>query len=370
MTQIAFIATSLDVGGAEAQWFNLTNKLDKTNLKIVLICLYDLGKVGNQIKNSGIITYSNIFRNRYSILSLFKLVKIFKKEKISIIFMMHLPLLIIYGSIAAKLSGINKIISAVHSTGYIDKKNRSSIADKLFLKSINTVVALSEQHKNYLVTEVKYPKAKLQVISNGVDISIFSQAMDIDRIKTSLGIRSNEKVVGIIGRLHPIKRHDVFIEAAYFAYKINRDIVFLIIGDGAERSNIENKINCLDMSHRIKLLGQRDDIPELINILDISVLSSDSEALPMSIIESMAASVPVVATNVGSLSELVFDGVNGYIIPPNSSRDLAQAILKIIGNSTLAKNMGEMGAKIARERFSDEIMVEKFKKLFLHPMPS
>jgi glycosyltransferase involved in cell wall biosynthesis len=367
MTGIAFITTSLNVGGAEKQWLNLINKMNKTSFKIVLICLYDLGEVGNQIRDTGIITYSNIFKNRYSILSVFKLVNILKKENISIIFMMHLPLLIIYGSIAAKIAGIKNVISAVHSTGYIDRKYRSFITDKIFLVNINTVVALSEQHKNYLMTVVKYPEDKLQVISNGVDISVFSQCIDTVPIKARLGIKCNEKVVGIIGRLHSIKRHDVFIDAAYLAQKYYKDIVYLIIGDGAEITNINKKILRLGMTERIKVLGQRNDMAELIKILDISVLSSDSEALPMSIIESMAASVPIVATNVGSVRDLVIDGVNGYIISPNSSKELASAMLKIIDDKKLAKNMGEMGAKIARERFSDWIMVDKYEELFLNP---
>lgn len=367
MKQVAFIAVTLNMGGAEKQWLTLISRINKKSFKIVVICLYDLGNVGNQLRNAGIITYSNILKNRYSFLSVFNLVRILKKEKISIIFMMHLPLIIIYASIAAKIAGIKHIISAVHSTGYIDKKYRSFIADKICLKNIHTVVALSEQHKDYLITVQKYPECKLRVISNGVDISNFTKHTDIAGIKARLGIGCNEKVVGIIGRLHPIKRHDVFVEAAYLLQKSNKDIVYIIIGDGAERSNIENNILRLGMSHQFKLLGQLPDVADLIRILDISVLPSDSEALPMSLIESMAASVPIIATDVGSLRELVIDGVNGYIIPPNSSTELAQAMLKIIGNETLAKNMGKMGAKIARERFSDVIMVDKFEEMFLNP---
>ena len=364
MITIAFVSTTLNPGGAEQQWLNLIRGINKEKFRIVLICLYDLGTVGNTIKNSGIVAYSKIFKNRYSAWSVIKLIRIMQSEKVSAIFMMHWPLLIGYVTVAAKYLGLTKIVTAVHSTDYIDRKYRSYMLDRVVFKNISSTIALSEQHKRYLSNVLKYPENKLLVISNGVNMSKFCISVDKDAFRRGPGIEGNRKVVGIIGRLDPVKRHDIFIDAAYSVCSNNKNVVFLIIGDGPERTNIEKKIESLGMTDNIKLLGHRTDVPELLNVIDLSVLSSDTEALPMAIIEAMAAGLPIVATNVGSLSDLVEDGMNGYLVPPDSSEALARAILKIVDNDSTALRMGQISAAQVRERFTEEIMLDKYEKLF------
>jgi glycosyltransferase involved in cell wall biosynthesis len=365
MPKIAFITSGLQAGGAEQQWLELIKNVDKAKFSVVIICLYDLGTIGRKMRGMGFITYSNLLRNRYSLFSLFSLINILKKEKISLIFLIDQPLSIVYGILAAKISRIKKIILSVHSTGYLDRKIRNAVTMKLFLKYCDHIIALSGQHKEYLIKYNRFPKEKILVIPNGINIPLYSsENLDPNGLRQELGISNGQKIVGMVGRLHPLKRHDIFIKAASLVRKSCPNVKFLIIGEGEERKNIEKLITQLELTGDVKLLGYRNDIPVLNKILDVSVLCSDTEALPMSLIEAMASSVPVVATKVGSVSDLIINGENGYLVSPNSCDDLADSIVKILTNKELAKQMGQRGLQIAQEKYSIQDMVKEYEKVF------
>jgi len=362
---IAFIASALPVGGVERQWQALINKIDNNKYCVTLICLYSLGEIGEEIKRSGIKSYSNVVKSRFSILSVHVLKTILEREKINICFLWNQPLTLFYGVLASKLANVKRIITAIHSTGFWPRKVSSFFLNKLFTPYLEKIVAVGTHHKDYLVRCEGFPAEKVVVIFNGVDINQYDKDVDRVKKKREIEISEEDKVVGIVSRLTNVKRHDIFLRAAKMILHHNPNVVFLIIGDGEQRYKIEGLITEQGLSHNVKMLGLRKDIVELNKILDVSVLSSDSEALPMTLLESMASSVPIVATNVGSVPDIIINGENGFLISPNSPGRLAEAVLTILNNENLAKKMGERGRQIASSKFSEENMVSNYEKLFM-----
>ncbi|MEK0337809.1 MAG: glycosyltransferase, partial [Nitrosopumilus sp.] len=172
--------------------------------------------------------------------------------------------------------------------------------------------------------------------------------------------------IGIVARLSIEKGHLVFLKAAK---KIINDFYhahFLIVGDGKERKKLEEITQELEIQSNVHFLGIRSDIPQIISLFDVAVLTSNPvvETFSNAILEYMAASKPVVATNVGSTSELVIDGETGFLIPFNDSDTLANAILRLLKDGGLAKKMGEVGREKIKERFTVQKMIAKYESLF------
>lgn len=364
MINIAFIASSLKIGGAERQWQELIGRIDKGKFKITLICLYKLGEIGEEIRLSGVKSYANLLKSRFSLLSINVLKNILKTEKVDICFLWNQPLTMFYGILAAKLAKIKGIITVIHSTGFLNRKLRSYFVNKMLTRYVDKIVAVGTYQKEHLVRLSRLPAEKITVIFNGVDINKYEGDINRGEKKKELGINGDHEVVGIVGRLHVVKRHDIFLRAAKQVLQQYPKVTFLIIGDGKERRKIERSINELGLSPHVKMLGLRNDIVDINKIVNVSVLSSDSEALPMTIIESMASTVPFVATNVGSVPDLIINGENGFLVPPSSPDMLAEAILRILKDQNLAKKMGERGHQIARANFSVETMVRNYERLF------
>ena len=365
MINIAFIASKLQVGGAERQLQELINNINKQKFNITVICLYNLDKIGEEIKRSGIKCYSNILRSRFFLPSMRTLIKILRDEKINLCFIWNQPLTMFYGVIAAKCVHVDKIITAIHSTISLERMLRKYFINKLLIRFVDKIIAVGTNQREYLIQREHFPPEKITVIFNGVDIDKYQGDVNKENKKRELGISRNYKVVGLIGRLHACKRHDIFLRAARLVVQQYPNVIFSIVGDGEERRNIETLIEKLDLGQHVRMLGFRRDIIEITKILDISVLSSDTEALPMTIIESMASHVPVVATEVGSVPDLIMNGENGILIPPHSPERLAEAILRILNNEPLAHKMGENGYHIAYTKFSVESMVANYERLFM-----
>lgn len=368
MRKIAFIASSLGVGGVERQWYELVRGMDKDKFDITLICLYDLGEIGKRIRELGIKVYFNIFPGKFSLFSLYTLIKIIKAERFDVVFLHDQPLAMFYGIIAAKYLKIKKIIVAFHSTEDFEKeiKFNKYFLNK-FMRFVHKIVSIGNKQKNYLIEKKHYPSEKIVIIFNGVNIRNYEVSINRENKKQEFNLPLDCKVIGIIARLCPFKRHDVFLDAAKLILQETPDVIFLIVGDGSERTKIEKQIKRLGLTHNTRVLGERKDIAEINKILDVSVLSSDPavETLPMAIIESMASSVPVVATDVGSLSDLIINGENGFLVPSSSPELLARAILTIVKDEELANKMAKNTHEIASRYFSLENMVKGYEELFL-----
>ena len=173
-----------------------------------------------------------------------------------------------------------------------------------------------------------------------------------------------DNIVTIVARLEKVKDHFSFVKAAALVNEKHSSTVFLIVGDGSLRKELEEFVQKTGMNQHVLFLGQRDDIEEILSITDVAVLTSQSEGISNFIIESLASQVPVVATECGGTREIVDNGETGFIIPPRDVKLISEKIVKLLGNKSLAISMGEKGRKLVKKKFDLKEMLEKTEKIY------
>lgn len=238
----------------------------------------------------------------------------------------------------------------------------------LFLQRIanrltSTVVACSHMACQYAVGREGLDACKTRVIYNGVDSPTGPLPELRERARGLLGTAEGTPVVGIVANLSPIKAHDVFLQAAALVRETFPSARFIVVGDGRERGRLERLADELGLGSSCRFLGYRADVSELVPGFDIGVLCSHSEGLPNAVLEYMAARVPVVATAVGGIPEVV-DPEVGVLVPPGDVKALAKAILSLLDGPQHAAALGAAGRCRVAERFTTDHMVESHVELY------
>lgn len=258
---------------------------------------------------------------------------------------------------SAYLAGIPHI-GTLHDIYTIEEKKRRIRYVQLSSLFGTRLVTVSRQMKTYLTRLGTFDDAALQTIVNGMDLDKFNLCCSREQ-HPELGLGPDDVVLICVGRLEKIKGHDVLLQA-FGRMQPGKHAKLLIVGDGPCRQELERQIIEEGLQQNVRMLGQRNDIPDLLNLCDCFVLSSRSEGLSCSIIEAMAAGLPVIATDVGGNSELVVHGENGYIVPPDHAVILSLRLQSIIDDSARRRKFGEMSLQFARGRYSLEAMIGKY----------
>jgi glycosyltransferase involved in cell wall biosynthesis len=206
------------------------------------------------------------------------------------------------------------------------------------------------------------------VIYNGVNFGTYGSNQPgsplCNRLKLELSLPMDAIVVLQVARLDALKDHQTAIETFARVAKTRSDVHLVLAGEGPERSSIEAAIADHSLAHQVHLLGTRSDIHHLLPAADLFLLTSISEGIPLTIIEAMAAGLPVVATAVGGIPEVVVDGHTGLLTPPKASHDLAAAILQLASNPQQRAKMGQAGRSRAQQLFSDEQMNASYARTY------
>lgn len=211
------------------------------------------------------------------------------------------------------------------------------------------VIMLYAADRARLVQWVPHAASRISVVYTGIEPGRFAPDVDARRVtRQELGWTEEEVVVGTIGRLMPDKGLMFLLDAAAAIVGTFPRVHFLIVGEGPQRAELERRIRGLNLADRVRLTGFREDVPRLLQTMDVFVLASLAEALPIALLEAMAAARPVVATDVGGVREAVVDGETGFIVPPRDAEALARATLSLLCDAERRRAMGERGrARVA-----------------------
>ena len=236
--------------------------------------------------------------------------------------------------------------------------------EKLAVSIIDRMVALSEgERKDYIAFSVS-KSDKMVTIHSGVDVTRFMNArVNIEEKKRSLGLNTKGLVVGTIGWLLPIKGPLYLLKAMEVIWQTNPGIQLVYVGKGDLEEEVRSEVTRMGVSERVAFLGWRDDIPEIMQVLDIFVLPSLNEGMGRVLVEAMAAGKPIVASDVGGIPDLVKDGQNGFLVKPGDANDLSFAIEKLLDDKKMREEMGKKGRAMAKD-YSVEKMVDKIDALY------
>lgn len=229
----------------------------------------------------------------------------------------------------------------------------------------NKIIALTEKEKVEHLEKGIASTEKFTIIHSGVKLDYFmNMSIDIKAKKKELGIPPGYNVVGTIGRLVPIKGYKYLISAAKMIVEEIDKTVFVIVGDGYLKFELERYAEALGVRKDIIFTGWRADSSDILCLFDIFVLPSLNEGMGRVIIEAMALGKPIVASSVGGIIDLVRNGENGILVPPRDSDALGNAILQLIRNKDLAEELGRNGKAMVYPEFDISVMLKKIDGLY------
>lgn len=226
------------------------------------------------------------------------------------------------------------------------------------------VIANSEAAKRLLVEDFRIPAERVHVLHNGLDFEQFAQARG-DRRRVHPKLAPEAKLILNVANMNSeIKGHGVLIEAARLVSATMPEARFAFVGDGLLRPHLEERVRALGLQGHIYFLGPRKDVPEILASGDVFAFSSLAEGLPNAVLEAMAVGLPVVATRVGGIPEIIRDGASGLLVPPNDPQALAKAILRVLSDPALAAKLACASQARARSQFSFDRLIEDLEKRY------
>jgi glycosyltransferase involved in cell wall biosynthesis len=360
--RVAFLSTSLPVGGAETLLVNLLRRLDRGVVAPELVCLKELGPLGAQMVGE-LPTFHHLINGKYDARVVWRLVRLFRQRRLDAVVTVGAGDKMFWGRIAATLAGVPVVCSALHSTGWPDGVGR---LNRWLTPWTDAFIAVALAHARHLVEGERFPAEKVKVIPNGVDTERFNADAARRRgLRLQLGWEDECPLVGIVAALRPEKNHELFLDVAQRVQELVPECRFVIVGDGPRRTMLEKRADDLRLGSTVHFLGNRSDTFSILSALDVFLLTSHNEASPVSILEALACQVPVVATDVGSVHESVVPDVTGLLAPAGDADRLTQAVWRLLVNPVLRATLGRAGRQLVIDRASLDQMVSGYERLLV-----
>lgn len=287
-----------------------------------------------------------------------RLYALLRREAIDIVHA-HMPRASVPGAILARCARVPVMISHEHGSALQDRRVRAFVDREIIARLSTVMIAVSEWDRRNLIEHERIPADLIRVLPNGI-------APLPDAVAGASLRRSDDRpLVGAVGRLYPEKGYDLLIRAVALLRDRGRRVFCAIVGDGPERAALQRLIDGLGVGEDVGLVGRREDIGRILRELDVAVLSSVREGSPLAMLEYMAAGVPIVATRVGGVPELIADGVHGLLVIPDDPGALAAGIERLLDDHALAQRLGAAAQARQRSEFDLGVVVGRLERLYL-----
>ena len=356
-------------GGTENQFMTLGRSLDPDRFELEFACLRRWGGFVDELAERRIPLFQYdvaTFRSPKALLHQARLARHIAERRIDIVHSYSF-----YGNVfavpAARAAGAPVVIASIRDRGpYLTPMQKR--LQRLVCRLADRILVNADAVKDWLISE-KYDAAKIVVIRNGVDVIQLDRPAVSARILNELALTPGAPVVAVVSRLNRLKGLEPFLEAAVIVARRFEAVRFLIVGDTnpddrGYRVELVRLAARLGLGDRVVFTGLRTDVPQLLASVTVSVMPSLDEALSNVLLESMAAGVPVVATDVGGTPEAIEDGVTGVLVPPADPNALADAICRVLTDPSLAAQLGHAARESAATRFSIRRMVRATEQLY------
>jgi glycosyltransferase involved in cell wall biosynthesis len=368
--KILHLITDLNIGGAEMSLYRLLGRMNNSRFENRVISLIPVGEIGEKIRTIGIpVTSLGLRPGQISPAALWALARELRNKKPDILqtWMYHADLL---GLLAAKMSGIEKVIWNIRSSNIVTTKFRSLTGWVMlicaWLSGLPNAIIVNSQAGQEFHTKFGYHPRRWVFIPNGIDTNQFKSDEHARRsVRIELGLDQHTVLIGMIARYDFMKGHADFLRAAGILIRSGVDAHFLLAGQDVTADNavMSNLILEEGLAGRVHLVGRRDDIPRLDAALDILTMSSIWEGFPNAVAEAMACGVPCVVTNVGDAAILVSD--TGRVISPRDPAAMADAWKDLVRSGVEVRHrLGESARLRVVEEFGISKTVTAYESLF------
>lgn len=361
--RVFFITTGIDYGGAETQLVNLAKRLKMRGWNVRVVSMLRPQAYVDDLEQAGIPVDSlGMLRGKPDPRALFHLASILRRERPQVVHshMVHANVL---ARLARLLAQIPVLVCTAHNINEGGHLREWAYRLTDFLCDITTQVSRTGLARYVRIGAV--PRDKIHFIPNGVDTDRFSHSPATRvRVRRELGLEGCFAWLAV-GRFEIQKDYPTMLQAFARAAQDRKDMVLLVVGQGPQREDLKRLVLELGINGKVRFLGVRKDIPDLINAADGYLMSSIWEGMPIVLLEACAVGLPVVATDVGGNREIIVEGKSGFLVPPKDPEALSRAILRLMELSPEEKqSMGEYGRRYVEENYTLERVVDQWEMLY------
>lgn len=361
---IVQVLHTLRVGGAEILAANLARRLQH-RYRFVFACLEEVGTIGHQLINEGFQVEVLGRKPGLDWGCAFRLGRLCRRERAKLIHA-HQWTPFFYASIARWFYRPPAIVFTEHGRFYPDyRRPKRVFANRFLLEPQDRVTGVGEFVKQALVQNEGIPAARIETIYNGIDVEQFRPAPERRAVvRAELGLANDDFAIFQVARLDPIKDHATAVRTMARVAAQRPNAKLLIVGEGPEQATIETLIRQHNLAANVRMFGLRTDVPRLLAAADCFLLTSKSEGIPLTVIEAMAAGLPVVATDVGGMAEVVIHDHTGFLASANDDGGLSDCVMALERDHALRDRIGQTACRRAAQSFSDREMVHAYDGLF------
>jgi glycosyltransferase involved in cell wall biosynthesis len=352
-----------DSGGAQRVILDIINTCKAPDLEMGVCSLFGEATLSKHLPEN-VFNVNFNYSVRYNPKIFFDLYRVVTKWKPDILHV-HSSVVGIFGRPIAKISGIRLVCTVHNDVRNASKRNK--IIDKLTIGFSDTIVCVSQ------LVEESITEAYGRFINKTSDMVIISNCLDCETFRSKiqsdssnkisgLGFTEDRIIVGTVGRLHPLKGQKYLIKAWAQVAEAFPEAVLLIVGDGQQKADLKRIAEELSVGESVHFLGARNDVPEILNRMDLFVFPSTSEGLGVALLEAMCMEKVIIASDIKPLNQIVGDSV--FLVPPENADQLSKKIIDVLDNFKAKKNMGIKARKRVEKYFSPAEFGRKYLSVY------
>lgn len=361
--KVAHVTFDMAIGGTEQVIKQLVLNSDHELFEHIVICIDGkIGAIGEQLIESGIAVKSLSRQPKLDFNMVGQLRRLIKDEQVKILHC-HQYTPFFYGYMAGFMTAAS-IIFTEHGRFYPDVyRYKRLLVNPLMAVSCKAITAISQATKLALAQYEFMPKSRIELIYNGI------KSLDVDeqcskKLAVELGLKPDDKVLGTVSRLDPIKNHKLLIESFFEISREDSSVKLLIVGDGPLRNDIESQIERLGLQEKVIMTGYQNNPAPYMAIMDIFLLPSFSEGTSMTLLEVMSLGIPSIVSNVGGNTEVITHGENGLVFESDNLSACVDCISSLIYDDELMKTLSNGAVEIFGSKFEVSNMVTSFESLY------
>ena len=368
--RLLLVVTRMDVGGVPGHVLTVLDGLCGRGYHVTLACAECHSDHRAALQRMGVrlvqLPMKRLLSPLADVRALAALVRLIRRERFQVVHT-HMSKGALLGGIAARIAGAPVVVNTAHNLGAIAMPRAwvralFRVYDRWLLgTTTDAVITVTERVRDAVVAQRILPAARVHAIANGIVAA--PRASEAQRqqarraLRREIGAADDAPVIGCVARLVWFKGLDTLVDALPAVLRVCPDVQVAVAGDGPLRAELAARAAALGVADHLHLLGERNDVPQLLRGFDLFVLPSVSEGMPLTILEAMGAGLPVVATAVGGVPELMVAAETGLLVPPGDAVALAPALQRLLCDAPLRRRMGDNGRRRLLSDFSADAMV-------------
>lgn len=360
---IMYLLQGLQVGGLEKMVVLLARSLNRSLFSPCLCCYDSLGPLEKDCREEGIEVILMKRREGIDWRYPFRLAALVRKKRIKILHP-HNSTALFYGVLGGWMGKVPGVLYTEHDRVFPERW-RLRVLNWFLSHGTHKVIAVSHQLREALIRYERFSPSKIEVIWNGVEQPASSVDEEGLAFRNALNLDPSAPVVGILGRLTRVKNHRLLFESFLDVVRELPQARLLVVGDGFERKNLEALSREMGLAGAVLFLGEQKELDGVIGAMDVLVLSSLSEGLPLALLEGMARGRAVLSTRVGGVEEVIRDEENGLLISPGDREALSRAMLRLLQDPETRRRLAAKGRETCEKHFSLEAMVSAYERTYL-----